>query len=85
MVKGLSKHVVVIKSPDKNLFEEAIFILKEGAAQGLSAQDVVHQAQRIAAGYIGSSSRTRRWMRPAICAAGGVILCAAGYLLGRFL
>ena len=49
MVKGLAKRVVVVKSPDKQLFEEAIFILKEDAAAGVSAQDVVSQAQRIAA------------------------------------
>ena len=31
MVKGVSKQVIMVRSPDKKLFEQAIFILKEGA------------------------------------------------------
>lgn len=30
MVKGVSKQVIVVQSPDPALFEQAIFILKEG-------------------------------------------------------
>ena len=29
MVKGISKQVIVVNSPDKKLFEQAIFILNE--------------------------------------------------------
>lgn len=85
MVKGLAKRVVVVKSPDKRLFEEAIFILKEDASAGVSAQDVVSQAQRIAAKYMGASSRMQRILRPVLYVLGGAILCAAGILIGRFL
>lgn len=31
MVKGISRQVIVVQSPDTNLFEQAIFILKENA------------------------------------------------------
>lgn len=31
MVKGIQRQVVVVNSPDQNLFEQAIFILKDGA------------------------------------------------------
>lgn len=85
MVKGLAKRVVVVKSPDKRLFEEAIFILKEDAAAGVSAQDVVSQAQRIAANYMGASSRFRRFLRPALYVLAGAALCIAGVLVGRLL
>ena len=34
MVKGISKQVIVVHSPDPKLFEQAIFILKEDALQG---------------------------------------------------
>ena len=33
MVKGISRRVIVVKSPDPRLFEEAIFIVKEEAFQ----------------------------------------------------
>ena len=31
MVKGISRQVIVVHSPDPKLFEQAIFILKDGA------------------------------------------------------
>ena len=33
MVKGISRQVIVVHSPDPKLFEQAIVILKEDAAQ----------------------------------------------------
>ena len=32
MIKGISKQVIVVHSPDPKLFEQAIFILKEGVS-----------------------------------------------------
>ena len=31
MVKGISRQVIVVRSPDPKLFEQAIFILREDA------------------------------------------------------
>ena len=31
MVKGISRQVIVVRSPDQKLFEQAIFILREEA------------------------------------------------------
>ena len=33
MVKGISRQVIVVHSPDPKLFEQAIFILKDDAIQ----------------------------------------------------
>lgn len=33
MVKGISRQVIVVHSPDPKLFDQAIFILKEDAAE----------------------------------------------------
>ena len=33
MVKGISKQVIVVQSPDRKLFEQAIFILRDDAPQ----------------------------------------------------
>ncbi len=45
MVKGVSRQVVVVHSPDPKLFEQAIFILKEGA-QGVSDEALLKEANR---------------------------------------
>jgi len=52
MVKGISKRVVVIKSPDKRIFDEAIFIVREEAAFGITSDDIVKEAQAVADSYI---------------------------------
>lgn len=48
MVKGISRRVIVVESPDPHIFEQAIFILSNDAAGGgVSSQQVVEQAVRI--------------------------------------
>ena len=60
VVKGISKRVIVVKSPDPKIFEQAIFIIREDYAgqNGLSDQDVFREARRAANRYIGMKSRT---------------------------
>ena len=36
MVKGISKQVIVVDSPEPKLFEQAIFILKEDMGEGIT-------------------------------------------------
>lgn len=45
MVKGTSRQVIVVKSPDPKLFEQAIFILREDA-QGVSDQQLLQEAKQ---------------------------------------
>ncbi|UOO37755.1 translation initiation factor 2 [Oscillospiraceae bacterium CM] len=54
MVKGVSRRVIVIKSPGLHLFDEAIFIVKEEAlrAGGVTGDEIVRQAQAVADRYI---------------------------------
>ena len=47
MVKGVSRQVFVVKSPDGNLFEQAIFILRENA-EGVTDEMLLKEAQKIA-------------------------------------
>lgn len=56
VVKGTSKRVVVVKSPDPRFFEQAIFILREdlrpkGAGE---SSDVLKEAQQVADDYVKS-------------------------------
>ncbi|MCQ2441665.1 MAG: translation initiation factor 2 [Oscillospiraceae bacterium] len=54
MVKGISRRVIVVRSPDPRFFEQAIFLLKEDALHqdGVSAEQVVSEARQVAAGYV---------------------------------
>ena len=51
MVKGISRRVVVVDSPDQRFFEQAIFIVRNDAGgEGV-----------IARGYTGGSRLSRAW------------------------
>ena len=53
MVKGTSRRVIVVDSPDPKLFEQAIFIVKNEAftKEGVTSRQVLGEACRIAQGY----------------------------------
>ncbi len=60
MVQGVSRQVIVVRSPDPRLFEQAIFLVKENAfGSGVSADAVVQEAQRVARGYIRQNTKTK--------------------------
>ena len=50
MVKGTSRRVIVVDSPDTELFEQAIFIVRNDAMNrnGVTAQRLVDEACRVA-------------------------------------
>lgn len=58
MVKGTSRRVIVVESPDPNLFEQAIFIVKNDVftREGVTQQQVLGEACRIATKYAGGTS-----------------------------
>ena len=55
MVKGISRQVIVVHSPDPKLFEQAIFILKDNA-EGVTDDALMKEARRL----ISASSQGRR-------------------------
>ena len=65
MVKGVSRRVIVVESPDPRIFEQAIFILPTDGG-GVSSRQLVDQAVRIARSYARGQGGTRtRWRPPA--------------------
>ena len=80
MVKGISRRVVVVDSPDQRYFEQAIFIVRNDAAgEGVTAQALVEEAKRVARNYAGGDhgrfSRAWRELTPAVytlIGAGGI-------------
>lgn len=82
MVKGVARRVIVVKTPDRRLFEQAIFIVKEDAfsKEGVTAEQVLAEAQRVADGYVRRNSKLgKRLLRippPAYAAAGAIAATA---------
>ena len=71
MVKGISRRVVVLDSPDQQFFEQAIFIVRNGAAgEGVTSRELVEEARRVARNYAGGDhgrfSRTWRELSPIV-------------------
>ena len=62
MVKGVSRRVVVVDSPDPQLFEQAIFIVRNDAfgRSGVSSQQVMAEAVEAAARYTKGAEYPRR-------------------------
>ena len=76
MVKGISRRVVVVDSPDQRFFEQAIFIVRNDAAgEGVTSRELVEEARRVARNYAGGEhsriSRTWQNLTPAVYALTG--------------
>ncbi len=90
MVKGISRRVIVVDSPDPHIFEQAIFIVRNDAAVGgggVTSQQVVDQAVRIAKDYArthGAAPR-RRAMSPWLSALLGGAAIGLVWLLALLL
>ena len=90
MVKGITRQVILVKSPDPKLFEEAIFLVKEEALarEGVSADQVLKEARQAADGYL---KQGRAWSRRldripgAAWGAVGAAAASAGWMTWLFL
>ena len=79
MVKGISKQVIVVHSPDKELFEQAIFILKdEAVGQGVTEELLLKEAHR--AINTPTKKPKLRYYGP-VWACGGALATGAAWLL----
>ncbi len=74
MVKGISRQVIVVRSPDPKLFEQAIFILRADALgrEGVSDRAILRQARQTAEDYV-RPGRRRRLTGALWAAAGGAV------------
>ena len=62
VVKGVAKRVIVVKSPDPKVFEEAIFIVREDYMKtaGVTRSQLLSEARRAAGSYTGSMQRSEK-------------------------
>lgn len=84
MVKGISRRVVVVDSPDKRFFEQAIFIVRNDAAgEGVSSRELVEEARRVAREYTGGRGLEHRFrnLPPVLWSVMGAGVCGLVWLL----
>ena len=80
MVKGISRQVIVVQSPEPDLFEQAIFILKDGQA-GVSDEALLKEAKQLI-NTAGGKKRKNYFYGP-VWACGGAMLTGFLWLLTR--
>lgn len=84
MVKGISRQVIVVHSPDPKLFEQAIFILKEDA-QGVTDEKLLKEANVAIRSPAGGRKLQRLWFYgPAWACAGAVVTGIVWLITGLF-
>ncbi len=84
MVKGISRRVVVVDSPDQRFFEQAIFIVRNDAAgEGVSSRELVEEARRVAKSYTAGGALNRRFreLSPVLYALMGASVIGLAWLL----
>lgn len=86
MVKGTSRQVIVVQSPDPKLFEQAIFVLRdEAVAQGVTDELLLKEAQQAIRGTVGAGKKRRLALYGPVWACGGAVLTGAVWLLSALL
>lgn len=90
MVKGVTRRVIVLKSPEPKLYEQAIFLLREdGGEEGDPSEQVFQEAQRVANDYLQRASpegrRQRRLEDLMYTLFGGGLATCLWLLLSQFL
>lgn len=90
MVKGSTRQVILVKSPDPKLFEEAIFIVREEAMnrEGVTSEQIIRQARQAADGYLRSSQVLRErlgWLEGALWCLVGALTASLAWLGWLFL
>ena len=86
MVKGISRQVIVVQSPQPDLFEQAIFILRDDVvAQGVSDDDLMKEARRAIQNPGRDGKKRKLYLYGPVWACGGALLTGMAWLLSVFL
>lgn len=85
MVKGISRQVIVVHSPDPKLFDQAIFILKDEAVeQGITDEALLKEAQQVIHST-GSGRKRKLYLCGPVWACGGALITGLVWLLSASL
>lgn len=82
MVKGISRQVIVVHAPEPKMFEQAIFILKDGAvgAEGVTDNALLKEANALLERQSSRRKRTEALAGP-LWACGGAVVTGLLWLL----
>ena len=85
MVKGTSRQVIVVHSPDPKLFDQAIFILKDKAVEhGVTDEALLKEANRLINSGKSGKGRKQSFYGP-VWACGGAAVTALVWLMTTLL
>ena len=89
MVKGTTRQVMVVRTPDGGLFEQAVFLLKEDSLekQGISERQLLEEAKRLAEGCSEQSKAGKgvRFLAPLAWSTAGAALTGIAWLITALL
>ena len=83
MVKGISRQVVVVHSPDPKLFEQAIFILREDA-KGVTDAELLKEAKLAVRGAAREGRKRRILTEPLWLGAGAGLMGLVWWICSLF-
>ena len=82
MVKGTSRQVIVVQSPEPKLFEQAIFILNDNAVgEGITDEALLKEARQAIRGTDKAGTKRHFYLYGAVWASGGAMATALIWLL----
>ena len=81
MVKGISRQVIVVQSPEPKLFEQAIFILNDDMGEGITDEALLREAQQVIRGGNKSARKRRIWLYGAFWAAAGALATGLAWVM----
>ena len=79
MVKGISRQVILVHSPETQLFEQAIFILKDNPDK-ITDEMLLEEAKRLI-----NISHKKKWAYGPLWASAGAALTGIIWLISIFL
>ena len=80
MVKGISRQVIVVHSPDPKLFEQAIFILREDA-EGVTDEALLKEANQAIRGPVRERRKRKLYLYGPVWACGGAVMTGLMWLI----
>ena len=86
MVKGISRQIIVVQSPEPKMFEQAIFILKADAmGEGITDEEVLKEARAAIRGSELQGKGKPFCRYGAVWAAGGAFVTGLVWLMSVLL
>ena len=79
MVKGISRQVIVVNAPETKIFEQAIFILRDGSP-AITDDKLLKEAERLLHNATHTRRKEKRYLGP-LWAFGGASLMAVAWIL----